>query len=96
MYYDKDELEEIRIKGEELLRQQEEGQSGQKYASEAGLQITCLHCQHERFELSKALLNTRGLTFFDLDWLNADANTLICKRCGFIHWFAMDVTLIEG
>lgn len=95
MYYDKDELEEIRRKGEELLGEQEIKELGYKYISEAGIQITCLHCKYERFECSKALLNTRGMTFFDLDWLNAGATTLICKRCGFIHWFVMDVALFE-
>jgi len=28
------------------------------------------------------------MTMFDLDAFNAAANCLICRRCGFIHWFA--------
>jgi len=33
------------------------------------------------------MLNTRALTFFDLDWLNEEAAVRVCKRCGFLHWF---------
>ncbi|MFC0470318.1 hypothetical protein ACFFHM_07195 [Halalkalibacter kiskunsagensis] len=27
-----------------------------------------------------------------VDWLNKSAKTLICKRCGYIHWFSGEVT----
>lgn len=95
MYYNKEELERMRKKGEEYLRQEEEKLKGYKYTSEAELQITCTHCKYERFEQGKALLNTRGMTFLDLDWLNENATTLICKRCGYIHWFSQKVTEIQ-
>lgn len=91
MYYSKEELEKLRIQGEEHLKKQKEEAKGHPFASAAGLQITCLHCKNERFLKGSALLNTRGLTFFDLDWLNDSAITLTCTQCGHIHWFAKDV-----
>ncbi len=95
MYYDEEELEQIRKKGEEYTKKEEEKAKGKKYKSEAEMQISCTHCGYEYFGQGKALLNTRGMSFFDLDWLNADATTLICNRCGYIHWFGRDVTEIE-
>lgn len=95
MYYSQEELEQMRKKGEELIEKEEERSKGNKYSSEADLQIACTHCGYEYFEQGKALLNTRGMSFFDLDWLNADAITLICIRCGYIHWFGKKVTEIK-
>ncbi|MGI6450591.1 MAG: hypothetical protein ACOX3R_09960 [Desulfitobacteriia bacterium] len=91
MYYNKEELEKLRQKSEEYLKELEEKEKGFQYTSQAGKQITCLHCEHDRFAEGRALLNTRGLTFLDLDWLNEGATTLTCKRCGFIHWFGLEV-----
>lgn len=54
----------------------------------AGPGMRCLNCQFTDFAQSEFLLNTRGMTMFDLDAFNATANCLICRRCGFIHWFA--------
>jgi len=51
--------------------------------------IVCTHCKNDRFTEQAVLLNTRGLTFFKLDWLNRNATTLICSTCGLIQWFAM-------
>ena len=95
MYYEKEGLERMRKEGEAYWKQKEEEEKGCKYTSEAGLKITCLHCNYDRFEFGKALLNTRGMSFFDLDWLNKDAVTLACRRCGFIHWFGNKVTETE-
>jgi len=96
MYYNKEELEKIRKQGEEYSNRQEEESKGYRYTSSAGLQIDCIHCKHDRFAIGKALLNTRGMSLFDLDWLNAGATTLICKRCGYIHWFIANVTETEN
>lgn len=49
--------------------------------------VICSHCGGQRFEKSTALLNSRGLTFLDLDWANAEADIFICKKCGHIEWF---------
>ena len=66
------------------------GASGDRSDSfeRAGLAVTCSHCGGESFEKSSALLNSRGLTFLDLDWANAEADIFICKNCGHIEWFA--------
>lgn len=54
----------------------------------AGQGLRCVNCQFTDFTQAEFLLNTRSMTMFDLDAFNAAANCLICRRCGFIHWFA--------
>ncbi|MBZ4653290.1 MAG: hypothetical protein JG781_629 [Peptococcaceae bacterium] len=95
MYYSKEELERTRIEGEERLKKMKEEEKGYKYESSNGIKVICIHCKHEYFHKGSALLNTRGLTFFDLDWLNEAATTLICGRCGYIHWFGKEVKQME-
>jgi predicted nucleic-acid-binding Zn-ribbon protein len=99
MYYSKKDLERLGKEAEEEFKRQEaevqKEAQGFRYNSRAGLQITCPHCKNDRFLESKALLNTRGMTFFNLDWLNDDACILICKRCGNISWFYSNVEKIE-
>jgi uncharacterized protein len=53
-----------------------------------GLAVSCTHCKNNQFYLHKVLLNTRGLTFFKLDWLNRGATVLVCANCGMIQWFS--------
>ncbi|KKM09925.1 hypothetical protein SY88_16905 [Clostridiales bacterium PH28_bin88] len=72
----------------------EEEARGDKYESENGIQVICGHCKNDFFHKGNALLNTRGLTFLDLDWLNQSATTLICTRCGYVHWFGREVRKI--
>ncbi|ADG81543.1 zinc ribbon domain-containing protein [Thermincola potens] len=55
--------------------------------SAGGLEITCPHCKNSEFKEGAAQLNTAGMTFMNLDWLNKSATTLICTRCGLIQWF---------
>jgi uncharacterized protein len=62
-------------------------QPGGYYAG--GKKVICPHCQHDQFESQSSLVNTRGLTFFKLDWLNAAATTLSCSNCGLIQWFGI-------
>lgn len=99
MFYNKNELERMRKEGEEYSKkwelEKELKARGNKYQSVDETQIICIHCKHEYFQEGNALLNTRGLTFFDLDWLNEGAITLTCTKCGFIHWFAKEVKEIE-
>lgn len=87
MYYSKEQLEEMRKKGEKDFKEimEESKEDGLKYQSEAGIQIICSHCKNERFLEGHILLNTRGLTFLGLEWLNKSAITLVCIRCGYIH-----------
>ena len=49
--------------------------------------ISCPHCGNNQFVQRRALLNTPGMTFFDLDWANKTATILVCSRCTHIHWF---------
>ena len=95
VYYNEEKLERLKKQNEEYWKQKEE-EKGYKYTTEAGLQVVCTHCKHERFEEGKALLNTRGMTFFNLDWLNDEATILICKRCGYTHWFCKEVKKFKG
>ncbi len=50
--------------------------------------LKCQHCGDDRFHHRRILLNTRAMTFFKLDWLNADADVYTCAQCGHLHWFA--------
>jgi hypothetical protein len=52
----------------------------------AGVKLTCKHCNHDRFNARNALLNTKVLTFFEVDWLANTAEVFVCTRCGFLHW----------
>ncbi len=98
LYYSKEELERLKKDGEEkakeMTKKMEFDKIGREYKSN-DKQVNCIHCKHTKFQFGKALHNSRGLTFFDLDWLNESAITLICKRCGYIHWFSGKVTEIE-
>lgn len=62
-----------------------------------GTPIRCAHCGNDRFEARRILLNTRGLTYLKLDWLNRSATALECARCGSIQLFAVTpVRLDDG
>ncbi|WP_017754131.1 hypothetical protein [Calidifontibacillus oryziterrae] len=94
MYYSKQQLEKIKKQGEEAAKEMDRNKLGHEYKAN-DMKVICMHCKHDKFEYGKALLNTRGMTFFDIEWLNGAAITLVCKQCGFIHWFGKDVTQIE-
>jgi predicted nucleic-acid-binding Zn-ribbon protein len=53
----------------------------------AGRVLTCLICGHARFNKREAQLHTSGMTFINLDFLNACYVAVVCDKCGFIHWF---------
>jgi len=55
-----------------------------------GNPFTCRTCGTDRFYQREIKLQTTGLTFFDLDWLNRSADGAICAACGFVHTFAGD------
>lgn len=56
----------------------------------AGQIVECLRCGGGGFAKETALLNSRGLTFMGLDWLNRGAWALICETCSRIEWFARE------
>lgn len=57
-----------------------------------GSQLRCMHCRHDTFTGASVLLNTPGMTFLGLEWLNDSARVLACVNCGFLHWFAKGAT----
>jgi Pentapeptide repeats (8 copies) len=52
-----------------------------------GHPLRCPCCGGESFVVGTALLETRGLVFLDLGWLNNAASVLTCKGCSRIEWF---------
>jgi len=52
-----------------------------------GKLISCPVCSHDRFWERTTLLNTRGASFFEFDWLNREARNQICDKCGHMLWF---------
>ena len=52
-----------------------------------GVLLKCSICQHDRFHSRKAMLNTKSATFFQVEWLNRNADCHVFDRCGFVHWF---------
>jgi len=52
-----------------------------------GNKLVCPVCQHTKFWTRKTLMNTVGLTFFDLDWANRRATNFVCDHCGYVYWF---------
>ena len=52
-----------------------------------GKRIACPICGHDRFSKQRTLMNTRGATFLNVDWMDAGAETCICHECGYVLWF---------
>jgi len=52
-----------------------------------GIEVTCFHCKNNQFKKGAAQLNTKGMSFLNLDWLNKSATVLTCTRCSLILWF---------
>ncbi|RYD19476.1 MAG: DNA-binding protein [Verrucomicrobiaceae bacterium] len=68
-----------------------QNQEEPKPVSIAGLPLVCPHCKNERFYERRWLLNTTGMTFMNLDWLNESAMNYLCANCGRIEWFSKTV-----
>jgi DNA-directed RNA polymerase subunit RPC12/RpoP len=60
--------------------------------SVAGRPVRCPHCGEGKFAPASALLNTRGLSAFNLDWADPSATILVCAECGRIEWYAHEPT----
>lgn len=58
--------------------------------SAGGITVSCAHCKQNEFEKREAQLNTAGMTFLDLDWMNRSGTALVCTNCGLIQWFAIE------
>ncbi len=55
-----------------------------------GHKLVCPICGSTKFWTRETLMNTVGLTFFDLDWLNKRAHNYVCGTCNYIMWFMPD------
>ncbi|MBD3367187.1 MAG: hypothetical protein GF405_03295 [Candidatus Eisenbacteria bacterium] len=53
----------------------------------AGCALACPVCGHERFWVREAQLNTRLMSFLDLDFVNPRGQCYICGNCRHIMWF---------
>lgn len=53
----------------------------------AGNKLQCQICSHTQFWTRETLMNTPGMSFFNLDWANKSAQNYICDSCGYVHWF---------
>ncbi|MGO4543161.1 hypothetical protein, partial [Paenibacillus sp. 2TAB19] len=49
--------------------------------------LRCPCCQNDAFNKDYRQLNSRGATFFGVDWANKNATILVCQRCTYISWF---------
>lgn len=56
-------------------------------ADEPRLVLRCVVCGSGKMRSTTKLMNSRAMTFVDLDFLDDQAHCLICRRCGFVHWF---------
>ena len=72
-----------------------EGAEPSEY-SIAGRPVRCPHCGNTTFAPGRALLNTAGLTLFNLDWADPAATILVCSECGRIEWFAQQPDRLGG
>ena len=53
----------------------------------AGNILECPICKHGEFWRRQTLMNTVGLTFFNLEWANRKATNYVCGNCGHVLWF---------
>ncbi len=52
--------------------------------------LACLVCGGTSYAQREIKMNTTGMSFLDLDWLNKSADGAICLRCGYVHTFLGD------
>ncbi len=57
--------------------------------------LVCPCCQNDTFDKDYRQLNTKGATFFGLDWANRDATILICRQCTYISWFMREPNILN-
>ena len=63
------------------------------YVGDREIELVCPICGGKKFFERKTLMNTVGMTFFDLDWANPEATNFICEDCSYIFWFMEDKTV---
>ena len=57
--------------------------------------VLCPTCNNDTFHKRKILLNTRGMSYFELDAFNKTATVLKCQKCGCYQWFDKNVAQLE-
>lgn len=58
-----------------------------EYFVKRGLKLECVICKGTKFWTRETLMNTKGMSFFNLDWANKNATNYVCHHCGYVHWF---------
>lgn len=58
-----------------------------EYTVKRGLKLKCVICNNTKFWTRETLMNTRGMSFINLDWANKNATNYVCGDCGYVHWF---------
>lgn len=58
-----------------------------EYFVKRGLKLECVICKGTKFWIRETLMNTKGMSFFNLDWANKSATNYVCNDCGYVHWF---------
>lgn len=53
----------------------------------AGKTLACLVCGGTNFVRREVNMNTKGMSFLGLDWLNKSGDGAICSACGYVHIF---------
>ena len=59
-----------------------------------GNEMRCEICDHDLFFQRTGQISTAGLSFFELDWLNASANCVVCARCGYVPLVPADELIL--
>jgi predicted nucleic-acid-binding Zn-ribbon protein len=49
--------------------------------------VSCPICGHDEFWKRVTAMNTRRMLFWELGWLNKNADNYVCDRCGYVMWF---------
>lgn len=52
-----------------------------------GHTLVCPVCKNNTFWTRKTLMNTKGMTFFKVEWANKEADNYVCDNCGYVSWF---------
>jgi hypothetical protein len=52
-----------------------------------GRRLLCPLCSNDTFDQRPMLMNTTGMSFMNLDWLNESACALVCRSCSRIEIF---------
>ena len=61
----------------------------------ADKKITCSHCANEKFVLGKSLLNSKWLSFINMDAFDKSIYNLTCINCTEIRLFGIEPEKIE-